>query len=118
MAGVRLIDAIELKRSICQDTRYGTYGEFMDGSEVSFTSNEVHAMIDDAPTISPDSRRPKGRWEKVPPYTAIDGGWYKAVICSECKTHYVSDGNTPWRMHNFCAHCGADMRGDETDDTR
>lgn len=67
-------------------------------------------MILTIPTISPDSLRPKGRWEKVPPYTAIDGGWHKAVICSECKTHYVSDGNTPWSMHNFCAHCGADMR--------
>ena len=70
--------------------------------------------ITNAPTISPDSLRPKGWWEKVPPYTAIDGGWHKAVICSECKTHYVSDGNTPWRMHNFCAHCGADMREDKT----
>lgn len=46
-----LISRSALHSMVCLDTKYGTYGEFMDGSEVSFTANEVHAMINGAPAV-------------------------------------------------------------------
>ena len=46
-----LISRSTLHSAISLDTKRGTYGEFMDGSEVSFTSNEVHAMLDEAPAV-------------------------------------------------------------------
>lgn len=51
MAEKILIDKEALHKEIYNNTKYGRYGTFMDGSSVSFTSNEVHKLIDDAPTI-------------------------------------------------------------------
>lgn len=61
-----------------------------------------------------EERKPvfRGRWQKEPPYTSVGGEYKKALICSECSSFFVSDGNKPWEMHNFCPNCGADMRGE------
>ena len=65
--------------------------------------------IDETPTISPDSLRPKGRWT----YGSVEPGWFtpggnRPWICSECG-HLES-----WMIDrpkvNFCPFCGADMR--------
>ena len=54
-----------------------------------------------APTISPDSLRPKGRWIDRP---SVKG----QVYCSECATiEKVTDSNYKSRS---CPNCGADMR--------
>ena len=50
-----------------------------------------------------------GRWEKEPPYTSLGGEYKKALICSECHSFFVSDGNKPWQLHNYCPNCGAKM---------
>ena len=50
-----------------------------------------------------------GAWIKEPPYTSVGGDYKKAIICSECNSFFVSEGNTPWRMHNYCPNCGAKM---------
>ena len=50
-----------------------------------------------------------GRWEKEPPYTSVGGEYKKALICSQCHSFFVSDGNKPWQMHNYCPNCGAKM---------
>ena len=57
-----------------------------------------------------------GRWVKEPPYKSIGGEYLKALICSKCNSFFVSDGNKPWQMHNYCPNCGAKMDGKEQDD--
>ena len=47
----RLIDADALKIALYYDVSKGTYGEFMDGSEVSFTNKEILKLIDEQPTV-------------------------------------------------------------------
>ena len=55
-----------------------------------------------APTISPDSLRPKGRWE-----------WYKNHYeCSNCRGSRFHDLVLGLDAQ-FCGRCGADMRGEE-----
>lgn len=54
--------------------------------------------------------REKGEWGKEGPYTSVGGEYKKALICPKCLSYFVSDGNKPWQMHNFCPNCGADMR--------
>lgn len=46
-----LISRSALHAALCLNAKYGTYGEFTDGSEVCFTSKEVHSMIDEAPAV-------------------------------------------------------------------
>ena len=56
--------------------------------------------------------REKGEWVKEGPYTSVGGDYKKALLCPLCYSYFVSDGNTPWQLHDFCPNCGADMRGD------
>lgn len=78
---------------------------------IAFTSpyqDELHCLIDgmervrdrvaEAPTLTLDDLRPKGRW--IERYGVSE---YK-YECSIC--HLGSD-----LMMDFCGHCGADMRG-------
>ena len=46
-----LISRSAMHSMVCLDTKRGAYGEFMDGSEVYFTSEEVHDMLDEAPAV-------------------------------------------------------------------
>jgi len=48
---MRLIDGNEFIRKLTLDTSKGFYGEFMDGSEVAYTSREIDNAIENAPTI-------------------------------------------------------------------
>ena len=47
----RYIDADPLKIALYYDVSKGTYCEFMDGSEVSYTDKEILKLIDEQPTI-------------------------------------------------------------------
>jgi hypothetical protein len=67
--------------------------------------------LDNAPTIDA-VEVVHGRWEKEPPYTSLGGEYKKALICSECHSFFVSDGNKPWQLHNYCPNCGAKMDGE------
>ena len=60
--------------------------------------------ITNAPTISPDSLRPKGRWEAYPSDAYMR--------CSVCKREYLK-AKMPDEV-GYCPnpHCGADMRED------
>lgn len=49
---VRPIDANDFMRRLTLDTSKGHYGEFMDGSEVAFTSREIARFVEEMPTIT------------------------------------------------------------------
>lgn len=67
------------------------------------------ADIAKAPTIDPETLRPKGRWVETV-YSVHDGYtdeyseeiYYDCIVCDYC-----SDWKSP-----YCPNCGADMRGD------
>lgn len=48
---VRPIDGNDFMRRLTLDTSKGHYGEFMDGSEVAFTSREIARFVEEMPTI-------------------------------------------------------------------
>lgn len=53
-----------------------------------------------------------GYWINTPPYRAVNGSYKKGQECSVCNAYYVSDGNTPYSNHPYCAECGAMMDGE------
>ena len=102
----RLINADALKTALYYDVSKGTYGEFMDGSEVSLTDREILKLIDQQPTIDAEPVR-HGKW-------ANDA--MGVLRCSEC------NAQAPWRFigimydevdyrwkANYCPQCGARM---------
>ena len=50
---VRPIDGNDFMRRLTLDTSKGHYGEFMDGSEVAYTSREIAKFVEDMPTLTP-----------------------------------------------------------------
>ena len=49
---VRPIDGNDFMRQLTLDTSKGHYGEFMDGSEVAYTSREIAKFVEDMPTLT------------------------------------------------------------------
>ena len=104
---MRLIDADALKE---------LFDERLDGAHIQVAIRRtgktlwsgIHAgvnwsrnMIIEAPTIDPESLRPKGRWEEYCNF------WRKCSICG-CTWH------EQWVMSkqlNYCPNCGAKMEG-------
>lgn len=93
----RLVDANVLKTALYYDVSKGTYGEFMDGSEVSLTDREILKLIDQQPTIDAVPVR-HGKWRFVNCATGL------RCQCSEC-LHWVDAGTDK----NYCPNCGARM---------
>lgn len=67
-------------------------------------TNTLVDLIDDQPTIDPESQRSKGHWEKetvdgpdVVKYTSL-----LTVFCSRCRRR-------AWMKSTYCPHCGAKM---------
>ena len=68
--------------------------------------DDVLDTIDTAPTIDPESLRPRGHWEKetvdgpdVVKYTS-----FLPDFCSRCRRR-------AWTKSTYCPHCGAKMEG-------
>lgn len=82
---MKLIDALELKRSISASVL------FKDGKR-------IFDIIDEQPTIE---ERKTGRWRR----RLVDSGFNADWHCSECgwKTSLEEHG------YNFCPNCGASM---------
>lgn len=53
------------------------------------------------------------KWENIEPYTAINGQYLKAQVCSNCDALFVSGGNEPYNNYPYCCVCGAKMDKDE-----
>ena len=49
---VRPIDGNDFMRRLTLDTSKGHYGEFMDGSEVAYTSREIARFVEEMPTLT------------------------------------------------------------------
>ena len=89
---VRLIDANALiEKSYWHGERPDPGNIYPDGVEAVDVSD-----IEDAPTIDPESLRPKGRWER----SIFADDFHR---CSECSSVWS-------RTSNYCPNCGADMR--------
>jgi hypothetical protein len=77
------------------------YGSSVSPAEI----DRVDYAIACAPTIDPESLRPRGRWltwaEKFPEYAKANKG-ILGVFCSACGMH--SDNKT-----KYCHNCGAKM---------
>jgi len=70
----------------------------------------IHHVRELAPSAQPE--RIKGHW--IDAVIPNDSGGLPVIVCDKCHTFFplqFGDG------HNFCPHCGADMRGEELDET-
>ena len=68
-------------------------------------------LIITAPTIDPESLRPKGLWIGEADGYADGELVYDVWNCSECN-HCIDDGtDDPGLLPNYCPNCGAKMEG-------
>lgn len=102
---MRLIDADELLQKM--QTEYDSTDRLIDQGELHLDTlaegyTEVHGLIENCPTIDPESLIPHGRWEEYIEFSDGQIGSY----CSEC--HH---GATyfPQRPDRYCRCCGARM---------
>lgn len=89
---MRLIDADALEIST----------EFSDDGEYCWDIVPAY-RIREAPTIDPESLRPKGKWVKDDPF----------LVCLNCESEIdIKNCLGVENRKNFCPNCGADMRGE------
>lgn len=101
---MRAIDADALLKKEIQERRFVfAYKDFLNDELVVRTVyKDLSEFISDAPTLTIDDLRPKGRWdldEKRRPH------------CTNCKKVAIQFENKAYYVPDFCYHCGADMRG-------
>ena len=108
---MRLIDADALEKRMNERLRALTKEcGYYDGYTCGF--DEGCTAVEDAPTIDPESLRPKGNWDGEADGYADGELVYDVWYCSECN-HCIDDGtDDPDMLPNFCPNCGADMRGE------
>jgi hypothetical protein len=70
------------------------------------TADKLYGIIKNAPTIDPESLRPKGRWEKYWCETDLIGHMYE--VCPNCQSCEILDTDKFWDS-NYCPNCGAKM---------
>ena len=96
---MRLIDADELNK------------------ELSLTRFDWTKVINNMPTIDPESLRPHGRWLTKEYVYDENGDYWKempakygdSAYCSECKEYALLDGSETDCLSDYCPHCGAIM---------
>ena len=76
---MKLIDKDALIRNLCVNTKYGTYSECTDGSEVTFTSREIDRIIDEQPIISIISENNPLTLDEVKELKEGDVVWLKYI---------------------------------------
>lgn len=80
---VRPIDGNDFMRRLTLDTSKGHYGEFMDGSEVAFTSKEIAAFVEQMPTITPPNE-----WVSVEERLPEDSECWRTYIVTVNRSHW------------------------------
>ena len=97
---VRLIDAIALNKRFDEKESddIELYGVHINEC---FPADEAKEIVDQMPTIDPESLRTKGRWIKD-----RDGDEY----CANCSRYMpVREVTGDPSAHNYCPNCGAKM---------
>lgn len=100
---VRLVDANGILRSV------GMSGCGYEGSEYQAYKagvEYVRGLVDDAPTVDPESLRPTAEWENEDDYYGDSIIWF----CSACKDRFIlNDGTPEENNYKYCPCCGARM---------
>lgn len=94
----RLVDANSILRSI------DVNGSAYDGIEYQAYkagAEYVRSLIEDAPTIDPESLRPTAEWIEAPDEGA-DGSW-EACSCCAWESRWAAS------QYKYCPHCGKRM---------
>jgi hypothetical protein len=91
------LSAIEWNKKAAPVSWADAYDSFIDVIEEAPT----------APTIDPESLRPKGRWDA---HHRDSRGYTNGFGCSNCWYITFTDYSMKKCEYNFCPHCGADMR--------
>ena len=100
----RAIDADELLRELtCNFAGVPFHGNR------KLTVSWIRRHIETAPTIDPESLRPRGTWEGTADGYANGELVYDTWTCSECG--YTVDTDDPDALTKFCPNCGAKMEG-------
>ncbi len=73
------------------------------------SDDSVGCAVKDAPTLTLDNLRPKGRWEK----TFFTNDRQRVCSICHCTVRQPSYDKGETTLFNYCPKCGADMRGDE-----
>ncbi len=90
----KLIDANDFMRRLTLDTSKGHYGEFMDGSEVAFTSREIAAFVEQMPTLTPPNE-----WVSVDERLPEPGERVLATDCGFVGEFYINKRGK-WQRYN------------------
>ena len=109
---MRIIDADELLQKM--QTEYDSTDRLIDQGELHLDTlaegyTEVHGLIENCPTIDPDSLIPHGKWIE---YEASDSDLDPRCRCSKC-----GSVETPLARHSYCPNCGAKMDKEDENGT-
>ena len=108
---MRIIDADELLQKM--QTEYDSTDRLIDQGELHLDTlaegyTEVHMLIENCPTIDPESLMPHGRWKTKRGNYYATGGGNPIWGCSNCDFIYGASMSSPkW---DFCPNCGAKMK--------
>lgn len=100
---MRLIDADALcKRlmAVCEIADKSAHNKYTRG--ICFGSKNALGIVEEAPTIDPESLRPQAEW-----VDAEDGD---GIVCPACGEDFCVLTNETERF-KFCPNCGAKMKG-------
>ena len=98
---MRPIDADEFMKRLTLDTSKGFSGEFMDGSEVAFTSIEIAKFVEEMPTLTPQNEpltiEQLRKMDGEPVWVTPLGFWALVIAKPGERVQLVShDGETVW----------------------
>lgn len=91
----------------CRDFQYEIGKTYTEDKAELCGMQRVLEDIDAAPTIDPESLRPRGTWEGMADGYADGELVYDTWTCSECG--YTVDTDNTDELTRFCPNCGAKM---------
>ena len=118
------VDAIEYDRELRQllSTNLASLGtdcisrqaamDALEDAEDAFgyLTKDWREVLEQLPPIQPAEPK-KGKWIKT-------ARWGRVYYCNQCRNYLDFDGVNAGRgSTNFCPNCGADMRGEDNDNT-